>query len=75
MTRVNALIAHGGGPTAVINASLAGLVEECRKQPNVAALYGAQFGMKGVLEEKWTSLLDRDPELIRSIGESPGSAQ
>jgi 6-phosphofructokinase 1 len=27
-----------------------------------------------VLEEKWTSLLERDPELIRSIGESPGSA-
>jgi ATP-dependent phosphofructokinase / diphosphate-dependent phosphofructokinase len=74
VTPLNALIAHGGGPTAVINASLAGLVEECRRRPNVSALYGAQFGLKGVLDEKWISLLDRDPELIRSIGESPGSA-
>lgn len=74
MKPANALIAHGGGPTAVINASLAGLVEECRRQPNVSMLYGAEFGLRGVLEEKWISLLGRDPELIRSIGESPGSA-
>ena len=29
--RTNAVVAHGGGPTAVINASLAGLIEESRK--------------------------------------------
>ncbi len=74
MALKNAVIAHGGGPTAVINASLAGLVEECRARGNFGALFGAQFGLRGLLDEQWLSLLDRDAGLMRSIGESPGSA-
>ncbi len=53
---MNALIAHGGGPTSVINASLAGLVEECRKGGAITALYGARYGLTGVLEEDWIEL-------------------
>jgi len=71
---MNALIAHGGGPTSVINASLAGLVEECRRSRRFSALYGAPYGLPGVLNETWFDLLTQDPDLIRAIGESPGSA-
>jgi 6-phosphofructokinase len=71
---MNALIAHGGGPTSVINASLAGVVEECRQSGRFAAVFGARQGMPGVLEENWIDLLRQDPDLIRAIGESPGSA-
>ena len=72
---MKALIAHGGGPTSVINASLAGLVEECRRTGHFSALYGARYGMHGVLdEENWIELLAQDPALIRAIGDSPGSA-
>ena len=70
---MNALIAHGGGPTSVINASLAGLVEECRRGA-FGTLYGARYGINGVLEENWVDLLIQDSALIRTIGESPGSA-
>ena len=39
------LLLHGGGPTQVINASLAGLVDECRQTSQVTALYGSRFGI------------------------------
>lgn len=71
---MKALIAHGGGPTPVINASLAGLVEECRRTSRFSALFGARYGMAGVLDENWIELLGQDPDLMRAIGDSPGSA-
>ncbi len=74
MLRTNAIIAHGGGPTAVINASLAGLVEGCRSRGSFAALYGARAGLTGLLRGDFVDLLSLDPELIRQIGEAPGSA-
>ncbi len=70
----NALIAHGGGPTSVINASLAGLVEECRVRGNIASLYGARFGLRGIIDQDWIELLSEDRALIRAVGAAPGSA-
>jgi 6-phosphofructokinase 1 len=71
---MNALIAHGGGPTSVINGSLAGLIEECSESGRFGALYGARFGVQGMLEENLLELLDQDPNLIQAIGHAPGSA-
>jgi len=70
----NAVVAHGGGPTAVINASLQGLVEEFRRRSPGQALYGARYGLSGVLRENFLDLLACDPDLIRRAGEAPGSA-
>jgi len=72
--RTNALVAHGGGPTAVINASLAGLIEETRRRGSAGALYGARGGLAGLLRADFIDLLAVDPSLIRRIGEAPGSA-
>lgn len=71
---MNALVAHGGGPTSVINASLAGLIDTCRRPKPFAALYGARFGVRGLLDQKWIELLAQDSDLIAQIGRSPGSA-
>jgi len=70
---MNAIVAHGGGPTSVINASLAGLVETCREQASFTALYGARFGVRGLLDEQWIELLGQDPQLMERIARSPGS--
>ena len=70
---MNAIVAHGGGPTSVINASLAGLVEACRQHPRFTSLYGARFGLRGVLEDNLIELSAQDPQLIHKIGGSPGS--
>jgi ATP-dependent phosphofructokinase / diphosphate-dependent phosphofructokinase len=71
---MNAIVAHGGGPTSVINASLAGLIEVCKDHAHFAALYGARFGVRGLLDEEWIELLGLNPELIQQIGRSAGSA-
>lgn len=71
---MNALVAHGGGPTSVINASLAGLVAELRHQNLFKKIYGARFGVRGLLEENFTDLLDYGEPLIELVGQSPGSA-
>jgi len=70
----NAAIAHGGGPTAVINASLAGLIEEFRRRNPGQALYGARYGLAGILRADFLDLAACNPDLIRRIGEAPGSA-
>lgn len=71
---MNALIAHGGGPTSVINASLAGLIEESLACGTFAHLYGARFGVRGILEEDLMELLGLDKKLVHAISQSPGSA-
>jgi ATP-dependent phosphofructokinase / diphosphate-dependent phosphofructokinase len=70
----NSVVAHGGGPTAVLNASLAGLVEETRWRGSTGALYGARGGLAGLLRGDFIDLLALDPDLMRRIGEAPGSA-
>src|ERR1700693_1295571 len=51
-----AVVAQGGGPTAVINQSLVGLVMEARKWPFITHVYGARFGVSGILNEDFLDL-------------------
>ena len=45
---MKAAIAHGGGPTAVLNASLAGVIEASRSRFD--ALYAGRFGLNGLFD-------------------------
>ncbi|MBV9265510.1 MAG: diphosphate--fructose-6-phosphate 1-phosphotransferase [Acidobacteriaceae bacterium] len=71
---MNALVAHGGGPTSVINASLAGLVNRAREMRSFKHFYGARLGVKGILAEDWVDLLSYGFEAIEAVGRTPGSA-
>jgi len=42
------VIAEGGGPTAVINQSLVGVVLEARLFPQIERIYGARYGVRGI---------------------------
>jgi 6-phosphofructokinase len=70
----SALVAHSGGPTPVINASLLGTVEEARRHPAISSLYGARFGIDGVLREDFADLFAQPPDLLQRIGHTPASA-
>ena len=45
------IIAQSGGPTAVINSSLLGVIEEAKKQ-GFEHIYGALNGVEGILNER-----------------------
>ena len=50
------LVAQGGGPTAVINQSLVGVVLEARRLREVTRVYGARYGVRGVVNEDFIDL-------------------
>ena len=67
-----AVIAHGGGPTAVLNSSLAGLVKGCAAN-SFDSLFAARFGLTGVLDPQLFDLLTLPESKIAAIAASPGS--
>lgn len=71
---MNALLVHSGGPTPVINASMAGVIEEARRHPQITELYGASFGLNGVLAEDFIDLLAQPDATVEEIANSPASA-
>jgi 6-phosphofructokinase 1 len=69
-----AVITDGGGPTRVMNASLAAIVEGCRQHSGISGVYGAERGILGVLAEDFVDLGRQDSALIAEVGMTPGSA-
>lgn len=67
------LLIHGGGPTAVLNASLYGAVRRARQYPGVA-VYGAIGGSGGLLRERLRDLGAIDPGKLELLLTTPGSA-
>lgn len=67
------VVAHSGGPTSVINASLEGVVEECRPHPEITGLYGAIHGIEGVLQERFIDLFEEDEGIWPAIRSTPSS--
>ncbi len=67
------LIAQGGGPTAVINQSLAGVVLESRKFPQVTKVYGAVHGLDGVVHENFLDLTQETAHNLERIAHTSSS--
>ncbi len=70
----NILVAHGGGPTAVINCSLQGVVEAARDSGKVDKIYAARFGAEGILSGDLIDLTDVSPSAIAKLSHTPASA-
>ncbi len=70
----NILIVHGGGPTAVINASLYGAVTEAKKHRELEHIYAAKNGTGGLLREEFIELSKIPQEQLALLLQTPGSA-
>ena len=70
----NILIVHGGGPTAVINASLYGAVTEAKKHRELEHIYAAKNGTGGLLREEFIELSKIPQEELELLLQTPGSA-
>ena len=71
---MNILVAHGGGPTAVINTSLQGVVEAARASGKVDKIYAARFGAEGILKGDLMDLTDVPAATISRLSITPASA-
>ena len=70
----NLLVAHGGGPTAVINASLQGVIEEARRHGDIKRILGARYGVEGILAEDFIDLGRESEGTVSLLSLTPGSA-
>lgn len=70
----NVLVAQSGGPTAVINASLAGVIGEALNHECIEEIYGGLHGIQGVLQEDLVDLAEESQQTIRGLRYTPSSA-
>ena len=70
----NMLIAQSGGPSMVINQSLAGAVMTARKSKAIGKIYGAVHGIDGVLKEEFIDLKKVPAKIWATIAATPSSA-
>jgi 6-phosphofructokinase 1 len=68
------LVAQGGGPTAVINQSMVGVVLEARKFHNVDLVYGAFHGVRGIVDEEFLDLTQETSHNLELVAGTPSSA-
>ncbi|MBR4030966.1 MAG: 6-phosphofructokinase [Clostridia bacterium] len=71
----NCLVAQSGGPTAAINATLAGVIKGGFLSPDIGTVYGAVCGIEGVLNDNLINLNTKfcDEENLKLLIQTPAS--
>jgi 6-phosphofructokinase len=69
-----AVIAQGGGPTAVINQSLVGAVLQARQYQWIDSIYGALHGVNGIINEEFVDLTQATTHNLERVAITPSSA-
>jgi 6-phosphofructokinase 1 len=70
----NLLVAQSGGPTSVINASVAGVITEAGKHESIEEIYGGLNGILGILNEELCDLNDEKRRAIEELRFTPAAA-
>ena len=70
----NVLVGQSGGPTAVINASVAGIVAEALNHECIEEVYGTLHGVLGLQQEDLIDLAAESQQQIRALRHTPGAA-
>jgi len=74
MAKHNVLIALGGGPSPVINASLQGVLERClAEEDSFGKVYCAAHGIEGVLLEELVDMRAQSKEELARLKNTPSS--
>src|SRR6202142_2502375 len=70
----NLLVAQSGGPTAVINASVAGGIQEAGKYECIEEIYGGLNGIRGMLNEDLIDINEQKAKTIEGLKYTPAAA-
>ncbi len=74
MLKGNAVVGQSGGPTSVINASLAGIVDAARQFSGIRNILGMRFGIEGFLTRNIVDLGKEPAQTIEGLKTTPSSA-
>lgn len=74
MGRGNVLVGQSGGPTAVINASLVGVIEAAKGSRKMGRVFGMRFGIEGVLGDFLLELSAESSATLKALRNTPSSA-
>jgi 6-phosphofructokinase 1 len=74
MSKGNVLIGQSGGPTSVINSSLAGVIESARTIGLADEIYGMHYGIEGFMKEMIYDLGNQPLAVIKGLRKTPSSA-
>ena len=72
--RGNAVVAQSGGPTAAINATLAGVIRGVSECGSIEKLYGARNGIEGVLARRFLDLSGMTEDALCLLENTPAAA-
>src|ERR1043165_4219750 len=70
----NLLVGQSGGPTAVINASLAGVIQEAGRHECIEEIYGGLNGILGMLNEDLIDINEEKRTTIEVLNHPPPAA-
>jgi len=70
----NCIIGQSGGPTSVINSSLAGVIAGALESNHIDKIYGMRYGIEGFMNENLIDLGAKAGEIIAGLRQTPGSA-
>lgn len=70
----NAIVGQSGGPSTVINSSLAGVIAACKQNKDIGKIYGMKHGIEGFLKEEIIDFDFADDETIKKLKASPAMA-
>ena len=70
----NLAVGQSGGPTAVINGSLCGVIQEALVHDEIGEIYGMVHGIRGVLDDRFIDLRRQSARVIEGLRRTPGSA-
>jgi len=74
MLKGNAIIGQSGGPTSVINSSLAGVIETASQSECIKNIYGMNYGIEGFMNKKIIDLGAQPKNIIKGLKYTPSSA-
>ena len=64
---------QSGGPTTVINSSLLGVVTEAKRHPEIDGIFGAMYGVEGLIEDNLIDLRKEDQSDLDLLKHTPGA--
>lgn len=74
MLKGNAVIGQSGGPTSVINSSLAGVIDSAVASPLIENVYGMRYGIEGFMNKNLVDLGNQPDKVKSGLRKTPSSA-